>query len=110
MPPRPGCPEELDMSPTPEAQALMQGMHKKKLYVALRQPVDLSRLDSLLQAHLEWAVKCEQRGELVASGPFVGQDAAPGTLGGMSIFRASSEDEVWRILREDPFIQQGVFT
>lgn len=94
--------------PTP-AQALMQGMLKKPLYVVLRTPVDLTRINELLPAHLEWAVQCEKRGELFASGPFVKEGGAPGADGGMSIFRADSTAEVERILSGDPFIQQGVF-
>ncbi len=92
-----------------QAQALMQGMLKKPLYVVLRTPVDLSRINELLPAHLEWAVQCEKRGELFASGPFMQEGAAPGAGGGMSIFRADSVAEVERILSGDPFIQQGVY-
>ncbi|MDX3895228.1 YciI family protein [Pusillimonas sp.] len=93
-----------------QAQALMQAMLNKPLYVALRTPVDLSRINELLSAHLEWVVQCERRGELFASGPFVAGDGPPGAHGGMSIFRADSVAEAQRILSGDPFIQQGVFT
>lgn len=98
------------MTTSTQTQALMQAMLKKPLYVVLRTPVDLSRINELLPAHLEWAVQCEKRGELFASGPFVKEDGAPGTEGGMSIFRADSSAEVERILSGDPFIQQGVFS
>jgi len=97
------------MNSLSQAQALMQGMLKKPLYVVLRTPVDLSRINELLPAHLEWAVQCEKRGELFASGPFVQEGGAPGTGGGMSIFRADYVAEVERILSGDPFIQQGVY-
>lgn len=98
------------MNTPSQAQALMQGMIKKPLYVVLRIPVDMSRLNQLLPAHLEWAVQCEKRGELFASGPFMQEGTAPGSQGGMSIVRADSVEEVQRILSGDPFIQQGVFT
>ena len=98
------------MTTSTQAQALMQAMLKKPLYVVLRTPVDLSRINELLPAHLEWAVQCEKRGELFASGPFVNDQAPPGADGGMSIFRADSVAEVERILSSDPFIQQGVFS
>lgn len=98
------------MTTPAQAQALMQGMLKKTLYVVLRTPVDLSRINDLLPAHLEWAMQCEKRGELFASGPFVADGGAPGSAGGMSIFRAGSVEEVERILSGDPFIQQGVFS
>jgi len=88
----------------------LAGMLNKPFYVALRRPADLSRLDALLPAHLEWAVKAERRGELFMSGPFSTEDSKPGTQGGLSILRAESEAAAWRILEEDPFIKQGVFT
>lgn len=98
------------MNQSPSAQERLRAMLNKPLYVALRTPVDLSRLNELLPAHLEWAVQCEKRGELFASGPFVQDGAAAGTPGGMSIIRADTVAEVQRILSLDPFIQQGVFT
>jgi uncharacterized protein YciI len=88
----------------------LKAMLNKPLYVALRHPQELSRIAELLPAHLEWAIRAEQRGELFASGPFAAQDAAPGTVGGMSILRAASESEARTILSGDPFIREGVFT
>ncbi|WP_288831126.1 YciI family protein [uncultured Paraburkholderia sp.] len=88
----------------------LEGMLNKPLYVALRLPLDLSRIAELLPAHLEWAVRAEQRGELFASGPFAAPGAAPGTAGGMTILRAVSEDEARSILAVDPFVREGVFT
>lgn len=98
------------MSQPSSEQAMLGAMLNKPLYVVLRTPVDLSRLNELLPAHLEWAVQCEKRGELFASGPFVQDGAAPGSQGSMSIVRADSVAEVQRIMSGDPFIQQGVFT
>lgn len=97
------------MTMSPETQALMQAMLKKKFYVALRKPVDLSRLNELLPAHLEWAIQAEKRGELFASGPFIQEGSTPGTQGSMSIFRADSVEAVERIVAQDPLIAQGVF-
>lgn len=97
------------MSALPEsAQRLLAAMLNKTLYVALRTPVDTARMPSLLEAHLRWAIVCEQRGELFASGPFVADGAAPGSLGGMSIVRADSLEEAQRILEADPFVREGV--
>ncbi|WP_321967845.1 YciI family protein [Burkholderia cepacia] len=97
------------MMPTPSANDLLAAMLNKPLYVALRQPLDLTRMTEWLSAHLEWAIRAEQRGELFASGPFDARDAAPGTAGGMSIVRASSVQEAEQILSSDPFIREGVF-
>ena len=98
------------MSLPADAQAMMAKMLGKPLFVALRIPADLSRFTENLAAHLKWAMQCEQRGELFASGPFVGSGGTPGALGGMSVFRASSEDEVRKIMAGDPFIRDGVYT
>ncbi len=99
-----------DVKNQPDAKALLAGMLNKPFYVALRKPADLSRLESLLAAHLEWAIQAERRGELFMSGPFVADGARPGTQGSMTILRADSEAAAWRIIEQDPFIKQGVFT
>ena len=93
-----------------DVKAQMAGMLNKPFFVALRKPADLSRLDVLVEAHLEWAVQAERRGELFMSGPFVAEGTKPGTQGSMMILRADSEAAAWRILEQDPFIKQGVFT
>ncbi|MCB5364174.1 hypothetical protein H0484_10495 [Pusillimonas sp. CC-YST705] len=93
-----------------DVKAQLAGMLNKSFYVSLRRPADLSRIDSLLQAHLDWAVQAERRGELFMSGPFMAEGAKPGTQGGMMILRADSEAAAWRIIEQDPFIKQGVFT
>jgi uncharacterized protein YciI len=91
------------------AKSLMQQMLQKKLFVALRTPHDLSRFPELLEAHLQWAIAAEKRGELFASGPFIEQGGVPGAAGGMSILRAGSLAEAQRILADDPFIREQVY-
>ncbi len=90
------------------AQQLLRSMLNKPLYVALRVARDTSRINELLEAHLRWAIAAERRGELFASGPFAADGVPPGMLGGMSIVRASSEDEARAILAGDPFVAHGV--
>jgi uncharacterized protein len=99
--------EEFGMV-TETARGLLASMLNKPLYVALRRPGDLSRLDELLEAHLRWAVAAEGRGELFASGPFVEDGAKPGTQGGLTIVRAASEEEARNIVAKDPFVEHGV--
>lgn len=94
----------------PNAQEMLAGMLNKELYVALRQPADISRMAELLSAHLQWAIAAEGRGELFASGPFAKASSPPGSAGGMSILRAESVDHAMKLLEKDPFIAQGVFT
>ena len=91
------------------SQQLLRSMLNKPLYVALRTPVDTTRMSELLEPHLRWAIAAERRGELFASGPFVAEGEAPGALGGMSILRAGSQDEALAILAGDPFVAEGVF-
>lgn len=98
------------MDITDNARALLANMLQKPLYVALRTPRDLSRFGELLEAHLQWAIAAEQRGELFASGPFVEEGGVPGALGGMSIVRAASMEEAAHILARDPFIREQVYT
>ena len=92
------------------AQDLQRAMLNKTLYVALRHPGDASRVPELLEAHLSWMVAAERRGELFASGPFVADGAPPGSLGGMSIVRASSVEDAREMLSHDPFVKEGVVT
>lgn len=92
---------------TEAAQLLLRSMLNKPLYVALRTPRDLARMEQLMEQHLQWAIAAEQRGELFASGPFVADGVPAGALGGMSIVRAASEDEARSILARDPFVAEG---
>ena len=85
-------------------------MLNKPLYVALRNPGKGSLKPELLELHLQWMVAAERRGVLFASGPFVADGAPPGSLGGMSIVRASSVDEAREILSDDPFVKENVVT
>ena len=41
---------------------LLAAMLNKPLYVALREPRDLRRIQEFLPAHLEWAIQAERRG------------------------------------------------
>jgi uncharacterized protein len=96
--------------PTEAAQQLLRSMLNKPLYVALRTPRDMTRMDELLEPHLRWAIAAERSGELFASGPFVADGVPPGMPGGMSIVRAASEEEARTILAADPFVASGVFS
>ncbi|MNR42414.1 YciI-like protein [compost metagenome] len=80
------------------------------LFVAIRRPSNLANFGTLLQSHLEWAVACEERGELFASGPFTKDGALPGAQGGMSILRARDLAHATEILGSDPFISEGIYT
>jgi uncharacterized protein len=98
------------MALSQSAQDMLRAMLNKPLYVAIRSTVNRERMTELLEAHLQWAVAAEQRGELFASGPFVADGAPPGALGGMSILRAASVEEALAILSHDPFVQEDVVT
>jgi len=88
---------------------LLAGMLNKPLFVAFRSPRNLTRMSELLGAHLQWAIGAQNRGELFASGPFVSDQYSPGQLGGMSILRASDQEEAERLIQADPFIANGIF-
>ena len=91
-------------------QDMLRAMLNKPLYVALRLPGRAERVAELLEAHLQWMVAAERRGELFASGPFVADGVPPGALGGMSIVRAASLEEAREILSRDPFVAEEVVT
>jgi uncharacterized protein YciI len=84
-------------------------MLQKPLYVAICTPNELARFGELLEAHLQWAIGAEKRGQLFASGPFIEEGGVPGALGGMSILRAATLEEANSILAEDPFIREKVY-
>nr|WP_315594174.1 YciI family protein [uncultured Cupriavidus sp.] len=91
------------------ASQMMAKMLRKRLFVAIRSPVDAEKGGEILASHLQWAIDAERRGELFMSGPFLG-GAAPGELGGMTLIRAGTEEEARTIMNSDPFIIDGVFT
>ncbi|UUX95348.1 YciI family protein [Aquabacterium sp. J223] len=97
-------------APAQTAEQLLAAMLNKPFYVAIRHPLDLTRMGELLEAHLRWAIAAEKRGELFASGPFVADGVPPGQVGGMTILRAGSLTEAKDILAQDPFIREGVFS
>lgn len=95
---------------TADSRQLLAAMLNKPLYVALREPRDLRRIQEFLPAHLEWAIQAERRGELFASGPFAAEGCPPGSAGGMTIVRAGSHDEAEAVLSQDPFVKEGLVT
>ncbi|AQV94158.1 hypothetical protein BJN34_09680 [Cupriavidus necator] len=97
------------MQADPEAAALMAKMLRKRLFVAIRSPLALSRAGALLARHLRWAIDAEARGEIFLSGPFVG-GGSPGERGGMTVLRAESEQAARAIMDNDPFVAESVYT
>ena len=83
---------------------LTKGMLRRKLYVVLSKgAATQAQLGELLADHLDYMIGLEKQGVLFASGPLT---AAPGQpLGdGLTILRATSEDEARRIASADPFV------
>jgi len=83
---------------------LTKGMLRRKLYVVLSKgAATQAQLGELLAEHLDYMIGLEKQGVLFASGPLT---AAPGQpLGdGLTILRATSEDEARRIASADPFV------
>ena len=93
-----------------ETADLLAKMLRKKLFVMLRIPRAIDRIEVLLPDHLNWMIAAEGRGQIFGSGPFTGVSGRPGELGGMTILRAGSLDEAESIALQDPFIAQGVFS
>lgn len=93
--------------PNENARALMASMFNKTFFVALREPLDLARMDALLEEHLHWAMEAEMNGHLFGSGPFVAAGQPPGAAGGMTIVRAHSLQEAQSVVAQDPFVREG---
>lgn len=83
---------------------LSKGMLRKKLYVILSTGgATQDQLGAVLPEHLQYMIGLEKQGILFASGPL---SSAPGKpLGdGLTILRATSEDEARQIASADPFV------
>jgi len=69
--------------------------------------VTAADVEVLLDAHLEWMLGLEAAGQVVASGPLTsGPGVAPGA--GLTVLRASTEDEAAAIAAQDPFVVKGL--
>lgn len=84
---------------------LTKGMLRLKLFVIFSRGKGLD-LKPYLADHLAYMIELEKQGKLFASGPF--GDGASGD--GMTIVRATNEDEARDIALRDPFVANGIRT
>lgn len=85
----------------------MTSMLDRTLYAAVSYLVaPKEKLAPLLEAHLAFMVRLEERGVLFASGPFYVEGT--GTGDGLTIVRAGSLAEAQAILAADPFALAGL--
>ena len=83
---------------------LTQRMLRKKLYVILSKGgATADQIAALVPEHLEYMIGLEKKGVLFASGPLTTSPGAPAG-DGLTILRASSEDEARAIASADPFV------
>ncbi|WP_088288258.1 YciI family protein [Kineosporia sp. A_224] len=82
------------------------------LWVILWSPapaVDAAVVEAVLDEHLAWMLDGEAAGRVVASGPLTaGPLARPGA--GMTVLRATDEDDAADFARQDPFYRKGIRT
>jgi uncharacterized protein YciI len=64
---------------------------------------DTSIIAKARPSHREYLTDLQSRDKLVISGPFTDDK------GGLLVYEADSEDEVDKMIREDPFAIHGVF-
>lgn len=84
---------------------LTKGMLRLKLFVIFSYGKGLD-VKPYLAEHLQYMIDLERKGKLFASGPF-----GDGTKGdGMTIVRATDEDEARAIALRDPFVVNGIRT
>jgi uncharacterized protein YciI len=64
---------------------------------------DPEKVQSFRPAHREYLARLRERGQLAVSGPFT-----DGT-GALIVYEAASAEEAEKLLRGDPFHQNGIF-
>ncbi len=69
---------------------------------------------SNLPAHLQYNQPYIDSGSLVFTGPTLasqpaGPDEVPAMTGSVTLFKADSEDEVWEMVRGNPYAKCGVW-
>ena len=72
-------------------------------YAAVVQYGNRERIAEVRPAHRQYLTQLKQQGKLWASGPFTDDSGA------LIIYEAESEDEVRRLIENDPFRRAGVF-
>jgi uncharacterized protein len=95
--------------PRAEAAALIAPMIRKSLWVVLSKAVVPSaQMEPHAPEHLRYMNGLEEQGRLWASGPFV----QPGVLvgDGLTIFNASNEEDVHRLMQQEPLTKLGMRT
>ena len=84
------------------------GMLQKQLFVVFTTPTDgLGPVMENIEAHLEFQVKIEQEGIMVAAGPFWADDEHTWNGEGMIIMRADSLAHAKEIAATDPMHASG---
>jgi uncharacterized protein YciI len=64
---------------------------------------DKDKIQALRPVHRQYLASLKAAGQLAASGPFTDD------YGALIIYEASSKDEAEKLLRGDPFHQNGIF-
>lgn len=64
---------------------------------------DMDKIQSLRSVHRQYLTQLRDRGQLAASGPFIDD------WGALIIYEAASVEEAEKLLRGDPFHQNGIF-
>jgi uncharacterized protein len=83
---------------------LTERMLRKRLFVVLSKGgATAEQIGALLPQHLEYMIGLEKQGVLFASGPLKAPEGEP-VGDGLTILRATSEDEARSIAAADPFV------
>jgi uncharacterized protein YciI len=64
---------------------------------------DKDKITALRPVHRQYLAALKERGQLAASGPFTDDSGA------LTVYEAASASEAEKILKGDPFYQNGVF-
>ena len=62
-----------------------------------------------LSAHLAYNNSLVDAGKLLLSGPTLASHEVPEITGSSMMFKAASKDEVWELVKANPYAQEGVW-
>ena len=94
----------MSASAAERIRQLTKGMLRKKLYVVLSKGgATPEQIGAVLPDHLEYMIGLEKQGVLFASGPLTAAAGQPAG-DGLTVLRATSEDDARKIASADPFV------
>jgi uncharacterized protein YciI len=74
-----------------------------KFVAVIEYTTDKAKIQAVRPTHRQYLTQLQQRGQLAAAGPFTDD------FGALIIYEAASAEEAEKLLRGDPFHENGIF-